>query len=243
MHKRGQVTIFIVIAIVIIGFAVLFFSLQTDLIKQPLSPDTERIYNFVQTCIEDVGIDVIYEIGRNGGYYFPPNLSTDSGISYYFFEGQNHIPSKEKIEEEISFFLSEKLFFCTRNFVDFPDLEISQEEIRSRTIIENNKITLNVDYPIIISKDNSTSIIQDFKIEIPVGLGIVYDSVAEFMQQQENNQNICLSCLLGISEKNDLYVDMMDYDEQTTIFLFTDRNSVIKDEEFVWIFANKYGIG
>src|SRR3989344_3704129 len=133
MNKRGQLTIFIIVAIFIIGIVLIYFAFQQGLIQQPLNPDAERVYNFVQTCIEEKSIETIYQVGENGGYFFPPNLSTDSGVLYYYLEGENLMPSKEQVEDEISFFLEQKLFFCTRNFVDFPDLEINQGEIKTQT--------------------------------------------------------------------------------------------------------------
>tara|TARA_Y100000310_G_scaffold213829_1_gene214838 strand:+ start:14200 stop:14937 length:738 start_codon:yes stop_codon:yes gene_type:complete len=242
-EKKGQLTIFIIIAIFIIGGVLIFFVLKTGLIKQPLSPEAENIYSLVQSCIEQEGIKTIYTIGKNGGYFFPPEFSTESGVTYYYSGGKSYMPSKEEIENEISFYLSEILFFCTRNFVDFQDLEIKQREIKTETEIKNEEVVLNINYPITIIKEESTSVIEDFKLEIPVRLGIVYDSVAEIIQEQLTSEGICLSCLLDISLKYDLYVDMMDYDEETTIFIFRDENSKINNETFVWIFANKYGVG
>src|SRR3989344_7678103 len=192
MNKRGQLTIFVIAAILVVGAVLLYFAFQQGLIQQPLNADAERVYNFVQTCIEEKSIKTIYQIGENGGYFFPPNLSTESGVPYYFYNRQNYIPSEEQIEDEISFFLNEKLFFCTRNFVDFPDLEIIQSEPKTGTVIEDEKVVLNVNYPITIMKDEDTTLIEDFKFEVPIRLGIVYDSVAEFMQTQTENEGICL---------------------------------------------------
>ena len=240
MEKRGQLTIFIILALVLVGAAVLFFAFQNGLIKQPSNPNTDRINNFVQNCIQEEGMETIYQIGKNGGYFFPANFSTNSGVAIYSSEGKIYIPSKKQVEDEISFFMDEKLFFCARNFADFPDLEITQGEIKTQTTMENEKIVLNVNYPIRISKDEDVSLLNDFKTEIPIRAGIVYNSVAEFMRNQ-TAEGICISCMLEISERSDLYVEMMDYDEKTTVFVFRDKNSKINNEEFVWIFANEYG--
>ena len=97
-------------------------------------------------------------------------------------------------------------------------------------------------YPIKITKGESTSTIEDFKAEISIRFGIVYDSVEELMQEQLTSEGICLSCLLNISLENDLYVDLMDYDDETVLFIFIDENSKINNESLVWIFANKYKI-
>tara|TARA_Y100000034_G_C6886885_1_gene407312 strand:+ start:87 stop:818 length:732 start_codon:yes stop_codon:yes gene_type:complete len=242
MFKKAQLTIFIIIAIVIVGAIVLIFSLQTGLIKQPLSPDAERVYNFVQGCIEEEGAETIYTIGQNGGYFFSPELSTDSGVAYYYSNGKNFMPSKEQVEKEIDILVNEKLFFCTRNFVDFTNLRITQKEIKTQSEINENNIILNVNYPISIVKGESTSLIENFEVEILVRLGIVYDSIEKIIQEQLTHEDICLSCLLDISLENDLYIEMFNHDNETIIITFKDKNSKINNETFVWIFANKYEI-
>ena len=85
MNKRGQLTIFVIAAILVVGAVLLYFAFQQGLIQQPLNADAERVYNFVQTCIEEKSVETIYQIGENGGYFFPPNLSTESGVPYYFY--------------------------------------------------------------------------------------------------------------------------------------------------------------
>ena len=243
MHsKSAQLTIFIIIAIAIVSFTILFFSLKGNILLNVFSPEVGRVNSFVQNCIEDEVHETLYQIGRNGGYFFPPNITIDSGVAIYYSNGKDYMPSKNEIENEISFYLNKKLFFCTRNFVDFSDLEISQGRIQTETKIENKKIILDVNYPISISKGGSTNLIKNFKYEVPLRLGVIYDSVAEFMEQ-EIGDSICLSCLLDVTLENDLYVDMIDYDEKTTIFLFRDENIKINNETFLWVFANEYKVG
>jgi len=243
MDKKAQITIFIIIGIVIVGAVISVFAFKNNLKLKFLNPESEKIQVFVESCIEDVGKEVIYEIGQKGGYYFPPNFSTLTGIPYYYANNTNKMPSKKQIEEEISFYASAKLFFCTKNFVDFPNMEIEQGEINVKTIIENDKVVLDVKYPLSIIQEKNTILIQDFKnIEIPVRLGIVYDSIEKIINEQLDYESICLSCILEIVLENDLYVDLLDYDEETVIFIFRDENSKINDETFEFVFANKYDI-
>src|SRR3989344_1363735 len=104
MSKKAQLTIFVIAAIFVVGAVLLYFAFQQGLIQKPLNLDAERVYNFVQTCVEEESIKTIYQVGENGGYFFPVNLSTESGVPIYYENGQNLMPSKEQIEDEISFF-------------------------------------------------------------------------------------------------------------------------------------------
>ena len=73
-------------------------------------------------------------------------------------------------------------------------------------------------------------------------MGIVYDSIEKIIKEQLNHESICLSCILDVSLENDLYVDMMDYDEKSVIFIFRDENSIINNKTYEFVFANKYEV-
>ncbi len=239
-NQKGQITIFIIMGIILVVGVAIFFYARSQISITGYPPGIKNVYGFVEKCIEETGDEVVYDIGAGGGYYFPPEFSTSTGVPIYYSEGKNYMPSKSQIEEEISNFVEETLFFCTRNFVDFPELEITQREIKAETSIRDEEVILKIDYPISITKARSTIVLKEFKdIKIPVRFGVVYDSVKQ-LNEQSVNESICLSCALDIALKNDLYVNMMDYGENTTIFIFRDENSVINNKTFNFIFANQY---
>jgi len=244
MVKRGQVTIFIIIAIILVASIAGFFLFRQQLgLEDLLTPEDDSIYLFVESCIEEIGKDAIYHITQNGGYFLPTEFSTSEGIPYYYSNGKNYMPSKEDIEKEISYYINQMLFFCTKNFVDFSNFNITQGEIKTETEIKDEEVVLNVEYPISVSDGKSTTLFEDFKnIEIPVRLGIVYNAIKEIIQEQLNYDSICLSCILDVSLKYDLYVDMFDYDEETVIFIIRDETLKINEEDFEFMFANKYMI-
>ena len=242
LNKRGQLTIFIVIVIFIIGVTFVFFALRSQTgKKEVITPEIEPIKRFVETCIEEAGKEIIYLVGQGGGYVFPPEFSTASGIPYYYSNGKNYMPSKKQVEDEISAFVSLKTFFCAKNFIDFPEFEIEQGELKTETKILDDKVILNINYPLSIKKGESTSVVKEFNnIEIPVRLGIVYDSVGAVMKEQLSHESVCLSCLWDISIENGLIVNFFDYDEETKIFVVKDERSQINKMPFEFVFANKY---
>ena len=89
--KRGQLTLFVIAAIFIVGAIILFFTLRTGIIS-PLNQEAQNVHNFVQDCIEQEGVEMIYTIGERGGYVFTLNFSTESGVSFYYSDGESHMP-------------------------------------------------------------------------------------------------------------------------------------------------------
>ena len=241
--KRSQLTIFIIIAILIIAVVALFFVFRGGIQKEkPASPETAEINSFVQECLDDSLEEVVFRIGEGGGYYFPPKISTPLlEVPYYIKNNKNLMPTKQDIENEISRYVKRELVLCIGNFAQFPEYEITKGEMTAETKIESERVLVDVKYPLTIIKDETKSKIEDFNSEIPVRLGIVYDAVAEFVGQELETgvEGTCVSCLADISVKKDLYASVFDYDNRTSIFIISDFNSKINKEEFVYIFANE----
>jgi len=243
-NKNAQLTIFIIISILIVAVVVLFFTLRgnLNLPGKPVSPETTKIKNFVQTCLDDSLESVVFKVGENGGYYFPPKVSTPVlEVPYYIKDNKNLMPPKENIENEISRGIARELIFCLEDFSLFPEYEITKGKMNSpEVVIESERVFVEVNYPLTIQKGGSKSKIEDFSSEVPVRLGIVYDAVAEFINGEIENEEYCASCLLESLIKNDLYVNSFDYDENIKIFILRDFNSKINKKEFILNFANEY---
>ncbi len=241
--KKGQISIFVIIAIVIIVIiAILIFLSQNNNDNPNNIVSTDNIENFVTQCIKEVGEDGISYIGMYGGYYIPPNLSIDYGIPYFFYNKKSYLPEITVIEKELSLYLNRNLKECTNNFSIIRNLDIEYGEVRTESNIKNDRVILNVQFPIIIKKENQTVNLINFNdIIIKVRLNIIHDSIREFLEEQEKDPNkICLSCIENTTRKNNLYADMYDYDKDTMIFIFTDKNSTINGGPYFFVFANKY---
>ena len=108
------------------------------------------------------------------------------------------------------------------------------------TKIEQERVLVDVNYPLTIIKGESKSKIEDFNSEVPVRLGIVYDAVAEFIIEDLKEEGMCVSCLLKVLEEDGLYVNNFKENENIEIFILTDYDSIINKKEFVYNFANEY---
>jgi hypothetical protein len=242
MKKKSQIAVFIVLAVLIGGLILTAVIYRPKEDIKPVINKIDPINSFVLNCLKETGEDAVYYIGYTGGYYNNPNLTTDNNIAYYFYEEKDLMPSKVNVENELSEYMNNMLFFCTKEFRDFPDYNITQGEIKTKTTIEDERVIFNVNYPLTINKENNNYRLNEFKdIEIPVRLGIVYNAAREIMDEQMfNKKEICISCLLKLSLKNKLRVDMNDKEDKVVIFTITDASSYIKDKEFKFNFANKY---
>ena len=241
--KRGQITIFIIIAILIIAVVVLFFTFRGGLkFEKPVSPETAEIQNFVQKCFDETSESAVFDIAERGGYEDSSKVSSTIVFNtpYYIKNNKNLMPSKEKIQDEISKYILKQIDFCIDNFALFPEYEIIKEKMIIETKIERDRVLVEVNYPLTIKKGESSSKIKEFNSEVPVQFGVVYDAVAEFVAKSINYQGVCINCLIDISSKNSLQSSFSDYDDKTTIFIINDPQSKLNNREFVYVFANEY---
>ncbi|MFA5258527.1 MAG: hypothetical protein WC979_04310 [Candidatus Pacearchaeota archaeon] len=247
-YQKSQVTVFIILAIIVASLilAAIVYRPNED-IKTPDVTKIDPINSFVIDCLKETGEDAVSYIGYTGGYFDLPSLSTDDNIAYYFYAGEDLMPSKEKVEEQLSLYMNNMLSFCTKNFIDFPSYNITGGEVKTKTKIENNSVIFSVDYPLTISKENNNYKLEKFEdTEIPARLGVVYSTSRKIMDEQIfNPEDVCLTCILTLSQKNKVQIDLNSVNnskgDNIIIFTITDTDSHIKDAEFKFNFANNYG--
>src|SRR3989338_8554539 len=178
-QKKGQITLFIILGIIIlVAFALIFYLLQSKAEGdnseiqniQSFELSTSHINSYVQSCIETVGEDALSWIGDHGGFFEAPtyNAGDYEGIAYYFYVDRNIMPSLEMVEKEISKYMDFELFFCLMNFVDFKKIgmKIEQGEIDTITMIRPNDVLFNVNFPVKISIEQKTMQLVSFQSSI-----------------------------------------------------------------------------
>jgi hypothetical protein len=238
--KHGQITIFIIIAIVIvvlIGIILIIFN------NNPNSNNNsnDEGYILINDCLKQTGEQALNYIGNSGGYYYVPDKSTDYGTPYYFYLGENLIPLKEKIENETSRFIDDRGNLC--GFFDNSQFSvISRGNVSTKTKIYDDRIVMDIKYPITVEKSNRKISYENFNIEIPGRVGILYKSANDYINGQvENPGGICISCINDIANKYDVKFITYNYDNETVIFSIVDEKTKINNQSFyVYSFAVKY---
>jgi superfamily I DNA and/or RNA helicase len=123
MQKRGQVTIFIIIAILIVGAAVLVYTLVPK-VQTGTGFDANNPSGFIQDCMNDKITQTVKTISSQGGslnpeFYF---LYNEEKIEYLCYTNENYKLCvvqqpllKPHIESEIKKDISEEVTACFNN--------------------------------------------------------------------------------------------------------------------------------
>lgn len=244
MLKKAQITIFIIIGILIIGMIILFYQLYGfQEYEDPADiPESGAIKTLIKGCIYETTLEAIYYLGQHGGYYDVPLNSYRDEIPYYFFNEQNLMPTKTIYQNEINNYIDDNLFFCTQNIFEiYPELDITSEEVKSKTTITQNGFNVYVKYPVYIKKMKSKVNLEDFTVDVyNIYFDKIYNAIDEIIvSQQQKPDLICTSCILDIADRYNLHVDIERFNE-SVIFTITDFNSSVYESEYKFMFAAKY---
>lgn len=204
MNKRGQVTSFIILGIVLVVIAfVVFYFFGDVLIKQKKEvvfdeSELEPLKNYIDECIKINGDEGLNLIGKQGGDI---NLGLykmyhNEMINYLCYTEEykpcyNRKPFLEKhIESELNIYMLEKL----RNCIDLDLIRsegyiVEDSELIVDTNIGDEVVIINVNYPITISKGNDVIGEERFSETFNIPLGKLIN-VAEDIIDYESDPNL-----------------------------------------------------
>ena len=160
--KRGQITIFVILGVVMILTTIIIILLISVTDKDTGKEDPKitigDYYNEIQNCFLTASNEAILITGLQGGYFNLQEeyLKTDQlAISYAYIEGRRTLPSLESIGTEIENYINTAITLCnletTRDFT-FESLKNPRTSVE----IKEDSILITLDYPIKISNNIDT---------------------------------------------------------------------------------------
>ncbi len=165
--KGGQITIFVIIAIIIIGTILVFFVFFNKIeITKPDKVSIEGVNSYTKLYIESVSLDCLKKIGSQGGYNNIPIEIQTLDTAYWYYEGVNIQPFLKNIGNETSECITSVLKNTTdvvlKPFKNSDSIRIDKERINSQVFIRDKFVNVQVEYPISVSKGSASSIISKF---------------------------------------------------------------------------------
>lgn len=257
--KKGQVTVFIIIGIIILVAMAFFFFLKQEVITDDLMiqdnlMELDSLKIFVTDCLEEATIDAIYEVLDNGGYYQVP---TDQNIfsqltdeeqfelPYYFIDEESNVPSIEVIQEEVAKAAESHFLFCIDDFESFEKQGYAIESENPEFIImfsRDNTLSY-LTYLLTIELDNKVSEINKFSGLIDFDFSSKYDILENYFAEQEDNPEYFLVGNLAtlIMENEDTFWFNQYNDHGSDVMLTLNYDDVeLRDEPLLYNFALNY---
>lgn len=208
LQRKSQVSIFLVMALLIILLGALYFFYKQGFGavegKVP-DPRISPVKIYVEDCLKRVTEDGLDTIGLSGGYIeIPEKIKIDPRayltsypgvgfkIPYWWHNGIESVPTEEFIRGQLSGHIKNTMKSCLDNFTALANSYNikEQKEPAVEVNFNENDVTVEVKYLIDVSGrgDGFKSSLSDFSYKSPTRFKKVYE-LAKLMMEKENMFN------------------------------------------------------
>lgn len=205
-HKKGQLTIFIILGIMIVSAAVLFFVFRGSLTQTQIPASIEPAYNALTTCIQEETLSGIDILETQGGYIELPEFEPGSRympfssqlnfagnpVQYWYYVSGNNIqkekvPSKSEMEEQLANFIEGEVRNC--DFESYYDegFIINLGEPDANVQINDDNVDVSLDMDLSISRGDDSAFIENHEVSVNSELGNLYDSAISVYNYEQDS--------------------------------------------------------
>jgi hypothetical protein len=247
--KRGQITIFVILAICIVIVIFLLFTKKTDFVTIFAK---ESPTNDIEKCIQGVAKQGVEILSSQGGSIDSQNfyLYNGSNVSYICYTNQYYIPCvmqkpmlKESVEKELSSYVEKKSADCLANVKQIYESKgynvILREnpKVKVELVPNNIKITSNLDLE--LSKETN-QVFKQIRTDMSSDLYdfvIIASSISNWEARYGDSETMNFMYF-----NPNLKVEKKIRSEGTKIYILTNRNSLNKFSFATRSFARPPGV-
>lgn len=195
--KCAQISIFVIIALIIVGGIAGFFLLKDKLFAVSVPAEFKEVYDYYTSCLNSYATDGAKILGTQAGYMKLPDFSPGSnyapfsnqldffgfGVPYWYYITGNglakeQVPTKKEMQDGLATYIKEKAPLC--DFTEFRRNGYTVElegEASASTAINDNKISATITQNLVLGKigETKTTRITTHKIAINSNLGAFYN--------------------------------------------------------------------
>ena len=207
MDKRGQITVFIILGIVIVAVIVLLFAFRKDIISTPATTENlnkimRDINKHIEGCMEDSAEDPLNRIALQGGYLEVPadsyRLWDDTTVSYLCYNQpevdrcMNRLLTRENMEVQLEKAIKNELMQCidVQQFQSSGILKtydvIAKNQIELDVVIARTDVLLELKFPITLKSTKDENVVSEdtFNVNIEKPLGDLYDVAMDIIDAE-----------------------------------------------------------
>ncbi|MDI6737358.1 MAG: hypothetical protein QME12_02460 [Nanoarchaeota archaeon] len=246
--RRGQVTIFIIVGIILVAAITMGIVLRKDIAQKiqvvkitqsaALQQEVGRVRPFVEDCLQSAAEDAILKIYSKGGYNAPKKtVSYDYyTIPVYFDKGKEAVPAMQDIANEIAFAIKANVPSCA----NFNAAGISAKALKRPEVdvsIGKKLISISMDWPIQVEAGEASATVSEFSTEVKADIFFPYENAMELYNQQKAIKVLSLIDLARLAKQNNfiLHFDMAGNDAM--VYLLTFNRTIIQRQPLVYTFG------
>jgi hypothetical protein len=203
--KKGQITVFIILGILVVLAIVLAIYMQTEQVTIPIEErvivptNIKHVYDHVVDCLEATTDQGLTIMGTQSGYIDVPqtilrnhlsrialNPDADIVVPYWYYQGLDRTIPLYEMERQLALHIRDTVQECT-DFTQFRET-VTPLDIPAPTVkFTDNNVIVRLDWPIEIVNIDRTSIHTEFASNIEVPIKSMWETANTIMKYENEN--------------------------------------------------------
>lgn len=203
-NHRGQMTLFILLAVIIVAIVALFFIFKGRIGGGGIPSDMEPVYNTFIECLKEDLATGVNVLESQGGYVYLPDYEEGSEYMpfssqlnflgnplpyWYYVSGNNiereQVPSKEDMEKELERFIETETRACYFDNYYLQGFDILMEEPDAKVTIKDDEVILDLEMDFSVSRGEEDYVAREHKVVLDSELGSLYDSAVKVYDKEQ----------------------------------------------------------
>ena len=200
--KRGQLAIFVIIALVLVVGIIVYFLVRNTSISG-IPEELRPAFDYYEECIKQETRAAIDLAGTQGGYVEVPEYVPGSEYApfssqlnflgfpvpyWYYISGngliREQVPSKSDIENGIAKYIENRVNECDFSSFYERGFDIGLDDVSARVEIEDDKVNVNIISNLVVAKNEQRASRRDHKVIVNSKLGKFYDLGKEIYDKE-----------------------------------------------------------
>ncbi|MBU0907792.1 MAG: hypothetical protein KKD18_06430 [Nanoarchaeota archaeon] len=203
---KAQISVYVIIALVLVLLIVFLYVLRSNVGQEDIPQELRPVFDYYQECIRSEAALAVNLAGAGGGRIFIEDYVPGSEYApfashlnflgspvkyWYFIQGngiiQESVPTKSDIEAEIARFVEGRLKNCKFDYYYSQGYNISLGDPIANVVILENKVEVNVDSGLAVSREGESAEKNDYLIEVTSKLGKFYNLALDIYNDEKQN--------------------------------------------------------
>lgn len=227
-NKRAQLTIFIILAILIIAGVILFFQLrnksQPDKSDISQDKDVQQIYDSVKGCIKETSYEAVYFISQNGGFY--PTEGNNpfpfyEPIPIYLEKNTVYAPNISNLKDVFENYLILNINSCLEKSSNISSHKLTYRKFSMNMILKEDGIIITPKFPITLTKNNASFQLDDFEqINLETNFGRLYYVALNITDEYKNIRGFGMTTAMDNYKKYNITTNIAYSSNYTLVTLY-----------------------
>ncbi len=202
-NKRGQITLFVIIAIVIVAGIVIAFAVWQGWVFSGGGSEFGEVYDFFDSCVETKVMQGLKIAGSQAGYIEVPEFSPGSEyapfssqldflgnpVPYWYYVSGNgvvkeQVPSKTSIERQLEDYLDEQLENCDFSSFREGGRDIDSDAPSSDVRILDSEVRVRVDMDLGVIQGEDAELRRSHEVSVDSDFGEMYGIAVEIYEKE-----------------------------------------------------------